>query len=163
MAFTALNSSEVASGEATRTELFTKIKDNFDDHESRLSDVEAFTASAQPFTFMIDGQGVVGDGKDYIRIPFGITVSGVKLFVKEAGLSGTVTVDVQRKVGAGAFASILSSTISSVYTDGDLFVVSASGIAISVIPAGSFLRLDIDAVQLGASGYDVIIEYTVTV
>jgi len=163
MVFDALTTNEIASGEPTKSEIFTKALGNFNDHESRISDLEAFAASAVPLVFNIVGQGVIGDGKDYIRVPYGITVSGVKLFIKKAGVSGTITVDVQRKVGAGAFSSILNSVVASPYTDGDLFVEPDSGIAIASIAAGAFLRIDIDSVQEGATGYDVIIEYEVTV
>lgn len=163
MAFTPLNSSEILAGEPTKQELFTTIKDDLDDHEARIADNEAFTTSTLPLVFEVQGQGEVIDGLAYIRVPFGISITGVKLFIFEAGSSGTLSVDVQRKTGAGSFASILAGNITAAYTSGDLFVVAASGVAISSIAAGSFLRLDIDALQLGVSGFQVLVEYTVNV
>lgn len=163
MAFTVINSSEIAAGEPTKQELFGKIKDNFDDHESRIGDTEAFTTATVPFIFEVVGQGRVVNGTTYIRVPFSITLTGIKLFVFKAGTSGTLTVDVQRKVGVGAFATVLSSAVSSAYTDGDLFVQADSGLAITSIPAGAFLRLDISSIQIGAEGFQVIVEYEVNI
>lgn len=40
MAFTALTSGQIASGEPVTADLWTKTKDNFDDHETRIGDLE---------------------------------------------------------------------------------------------------------------------------
>lgn len=163
MAFIALSTAEIQSGKATKQELFQKTKDNFDDHESRISDLEASATSTDPFVFTVQGMAPIQDELSIIRVPFGITVTGVKLFVWQAGNAGTVTVDVERKVGAGAWATILTSTIASAYTAGDYDLVNAAGISIPSIAAGSFLRLNIDSMQSGLSGFQVIIEYTVSI
>lgn len=163
MAFSAITAGQIASGQPTAQELFTKTKDNFDDHEARISDLEAFATTTNPLVFTVQGMAPIVDELSVMRVPYGILVTGVKLFVWQAGVSGTITVDVERKVGAGAWATILSSTIASAYTAGDYDLVNASGIAISNLTAGTFLRLNIDSMQVGTSGFQVIVEYTVNV
>lgn len=161
MAFVPLTSAQIVAGEATKQELFDLIKENFDDHESRIADVEAFTTSTIPFEFDVQGAPFPGDGQAFLRIPISITVTGVKVTSWIAGTAGTLTVDIERKVGAGAWATILNAPISTPYTDGDYNVESSSGIAIPSIAAGTFLRLNIDSMQDGMSGFTVQVEYTV--
>lgn len=163
MAYSAITAGQIASGQPTAQELFTKTKDNFIDHETRISDLEASATSTNPLVFTVQGMAPVVDELSIIRVPYGITVTGVKLFVWQAGVSGTVTVDVERKVGAGAWSTILTGTIASAFGAGDYDLVNAAGIAISALTAGTFLRLNIDSMQAGLSGFQVIVEYTVTV
>lgn len=160
MAFTVITSAEIAAGEPTKQDLFQTIKEDLDDHETRITATESFTVNTVPFKFDVQGPGQVSDGVSYIRIPYNITVTGVKLFVWKAGTSGTLTVDVERKVGAGSWSSILTTPVSAVYTSGDVFVQADSGLAITSIVAGGFLRLNIDAIQSGAQGFSVIVEYS---
>ena len=46
MAYESFNNSEIQSGRPTKQELFQKEKDNFDDHEDRISSLENSTATA---------------------------------------------------------------------------------------------------------------------
>ena len=49
MAYTAITSGEIASGEPTSTTVLTKVKDNFDNHETRIEALEAIAASHEQF------------------------------------------------------------------------------------------------------------------
>lgn len=162
MVFTPLNSTEVLPGKPTKSELFTKTKDNFNDHESRIADTEAATVNTVPFEMGIAGQPQVGDGMDYFRVPFPITVTGVKLVVWEAGTASTLSVDVQRKSGVGAFATILTGNVTAAFSAGDLSVSSAPGLSITSLAAGDFLRIDVDSVQHLMRGFTILVEYTVS-
>lgn len=163
MAFTTIPNAQIAAGEPTKQELFQLVKDNFDNHETRIANTEAFTTATIPFFFQILNSSLVGDGLAHIRLPVSITVSGVKVTVPQPGTAGTLTIDIERKVGAGAWSSILSSTISVVYTAGIPTVTADAGIAIPTIAAGSFLRLNVDSSQAGLKEALIEIEYTVTV
>lgn len=161
MSFATIVSSWISSGKPTKQELFQRIKDDLDDHESRLSDVEAATVNTQPLKFLVQGQGVVGDRKDLIKAPYAMTVTGLRIVMHNPGISGTLSVDVQRQAVAdvGSFATILSANATLAYNGGT--VSSSPSIAIPSIPAGAILRLDIDSVQVGAEDFDVEIEHTV--
>lgn len=161
MSFLTIVSSWITSGKPTKQELFQRIKDDLDDHESRLSDVEAATVNTQPLKFLAQGQDVVGDRRDLIRVPYAMTVTGVRIVMHVPGISGTLSVDVQRQAVAdvGSFATILSANATLAFNGGT--VSSSPSIAIASIPAGALLRLDIDSVQLGGQDFDVEIEHTV--
>jgi hypothetical protein len=159
MAFVVISNSQIAAGEPTAQDLFQAIKDDLDDHESRLSDVEAAATSTRPFIFEVVGPGTVGDGIAYLRVPYNMTVTGVKLSVPVGGTAGTISVDVQRY--SGGYASILTGNVTRAFNAGNPGTSSAPGVAISSIAAGTFLRLDQDAIQDGCQGYMVEIEHTI--
>jgi hypothetical protein len=161
MAFSTLTAAQIAPGEATKTELFVKIKDNFDDHESRISDVEAASTATIPLGFLIEDEGGVVDAAAYIRVPVNITITNVQLTVMEAGTSGTLEIDIQGKHGAGAFATILSSNITVGFGSGDFFTASAAGITDDEFSTGDFLRLDVKALQTNMVDAYVTIVYTI--
>ena len=48
MSYTAINSGEIESGKPVRADTQTKIKENFDDHESRILAVETGAATVYP-------------------------------------------------------------------------------------------------------------------
>ncbi|GEM_PF-3923322 len=50
MAFTPINSGEIDVGDALKKELFTKIKNDFDDHEERINNFEAGAVKIPIFT-----------------------------------------------------------------------------------------------------------------
>ena len=55
MAFITIPSSAIEVGRAIKKSLFTLIKDNFDDHESRLNLVEAGVEGVLPLVFNVNG------------------------------------------------------------------------------------------------------------
>lgn len=156
MAFTSLTSAEISAGEPTKQELFTKTKDNFDDHESRITSLETVTVLVSPIVFDVRGEGFDKDAVTYHRIENAVTATGFVLFMKEAGTAGTVEVDVQKKRGAGSFASILSSTVSVAFGSGD-FATAAGGLADTDFQVGDILRLDVKGIQTDSTGFEVII------
>jgi hypothetical protein len=162
MAYTTLTAAEIASGKPTKTELFTKIKNNEDDHESRLSDVETAATSTQPLQFQIVDEGAVSDAVAYIRVPYNVTISSVKVKVFNAGTAGTLDVDVQGKHGAGAFATILSGgNVTVGFGSGSFFEATSAGIADDEFDTGDILRLDLDGIQTNMIGAVVSIIHTI--
>jgi len=160
MAFTPINSSLIAAGKPTRQELFTLTKDNFDDHETRITSLEGSIGQSQPIDFAITGevsQGYVQNALLHHRVHQNMTVLGVRLMTMDAGSAGTIEVDVKYKRGANPFASILSATITQAFGAGD-YAVSSGTIAVPDLLLGDILRLDVLSVQTGAREVHVYIE-----
>lgn len=160
MAFTAITDAEIEVGEPTTKPLFEKIQDNFDDHETRIGATETGLTARPPIEFGVFGilqTSFAKDGILYYRVPIALTITGVRLFVVNAGTSGTVTVDVEYKRGAGAWSSILTTEISSDFTDGDLHV-EAGTLSFTSLQAGDFLRLNVDSVQVNMEDFSVYVE-----
>jgi hypothetical protein len=159
MAFTAITPAEVTSGEPVTTTTGNLTRTNFDDHETRISDLEAGSASTVPFVFHVVGDGRIRDALSKLRVPFNITVTGVVLRVWDAGTAGTIEVDVQADLGSG-YGTILSSNVTLAFGAGDDAEASAAGLVTTDIDAGDTIRLDVKARQTDTSGYSVYVFYT---
>lgn len=164
MAYTSLDTTTLVSGKPVKNEVMQLIKTNEDDLNSRLADTEAATVTTIPFKFVVTGPGLNEDELLFLRLPFNITVTDVKLVIPKAGSSGGVEIDVQRRTSGGSWSSILSSTITVLSSAGDYTVQGAAGLTITDIDAGLFVRLDQKTTQVGLQdGYQVEIEYTIRV
>lgn len=164
MPFTTINSTEIDVGQPTKQELFTKIKDNFDDHEDRIGDIEAATLTTTPIQFIVKGlywQFGAANGVAYIRAAYNLTLTGGRIFVVDAGSSGTVEIDVQKKSGGGAFASVFSTRPTVAFGAGDYAVSSNGVIGTASVLAGDILRLDIVGVQTGNEEFHVYLPHNV--
>lgn len=166
MAFTALDSADLAAGKPVKQELTTLIKTNFDDHESRLSAVESGTGlTAQPFVFALLGAhwlpGAAQTAVAVIRAPYALTLTDVKLFIGQVGSAGTLQIDIQKKSGGGAYATVFSTKPSSVYTDGALYTSTNAVLSVTSVANGDFLRLDLTTVMTGCQEAYVYVYHTV--
>lgn len=166
MAYSAFNSSEIAAGQPVKQELWQKVKDNFDDHETRISSLEAGTATTTaPLEFAVLGAhylpGPAQTQVAVMRIPFAITLTDVKLFVVDAGSSGTLQVDIQKKSGGGAFATIFSTKPSVAFGAGNLSTSTNAALSVTSVANGDFLRLDLTTVMTGCDEFYVYVYYTV--
>lgn len=160
MSFSTLASALIAAGKAVKQEIFTTIKGDLDDHESRLITAEAAIGRLPPISFNVVGalnSPLTMDGALVYRVEANLRVTAARLLIKTAGASGSVTVDVEYKRGAGSWTSILASTISASYTLGDLALVSGT-LSIQDFMAGDLLRLNIDAVQDNMQDFSVYLE-----
>lgn len=168
MAFTALNSSEVAAGEPTKQELFNKIRLNFDDHESRLLTVEGATNAYLSIDFGVQGEyGVLGTQTNisgYIRIPFNLTILSGRLLIEQAGSAGTTEVDMLFKRGVSAFSSLFTTRPSVAFSAGSN-ALSTNGVLDATkvnLLAGDIIRCDLTASQTGGKGFVAILEFEKT-
>jgi hypothetical protein len=160
MSFSPIDSATIAAGQPVKQELLATVKDDFDDHESRLSVVEAAIGRLPPIEFAVLGVLVAPlaiDGVLAYRVEANMTITAARLFVKTAGSSGSVTVDVEYKRGGGAWTSILSAPVSAAFGAGDYAVVSGT-LTFQNMVAGDLLRLNIDAVQSGMEDFTVYLE-----
>lgn len=165
MAFIAITTSEINPGEPVAGTTQTKIKDNFDDHESRMTSLESGSATIYPpIIFRVNGfyadDGVlVGILKDTIN--FNLEIQGVFLIIDEAGISGTTELDILYKRGAGSYTSIFTTKPSVAFGAGN-DAISSNAVLHStnkLLQAGDFIRLDTTAVQLDGKSFTVRIDY----
>lgn len=160
MAYDAITSAQIAAGEAVKQELLEKVKGNDADHESRLLVVEAALGRLPPIAFDVVGTlsaPLALDGALAYRVEADLTVTACRLFVKLAGTSGSVTVDVEYKRGGAAWTSILSAPISAAYGTGDYYTTSGT-LTFQDFEAGDLIRLNIDAVQDEMEDFAVYLE-----
>jgi len=162
MAFEVIDPTEIEAGDPVKQELWSKTKNSLDDLNTRVSDVETSSASNTPMGFIINSEGFVADNLAAFRVPFNITITGIRLDVNEAGTAGTTSIDVLSNQ-SGTFATVLSGNITLAFGAGDLAGANEPGLVVTDIDAGKFIRLDIDAIQTDANGYTVCISYDVRV
>lgn len=161
MAFASITTAEVQPGEPTKSELFTKVKDNDDDLNDRLTVVEAFSAQRLPIEFAIRGQALVVDQADIFRFNFNVTVLSARIFLVESGTSGTLEVDIEKSTdGGGSFSSIFATKPSVSFGDGDYFL-STNQVFLSsptIFDTGDFMRLNLDSVITDSRFFKVLVE-----
>lgn len=114
-----------------------------------------------PIEFAVLGtlNGITGAAALVYRVPRAFTVTAVRALVKTAGSAGNLVVDVKKKTGAGAFATILSSTISVAYTAGS-YAVGSGTVSTTSLAEGDILSLDITSVQTNMVDFSVYVEVT---
>lgn len=166
MAYSAITTGEIAVGEPTKNSLFTKIKDNFIDHESRISTLEGSGFGFRPLEFHLtkaaydDYVAASATYYGFLRVNFDITLSAIRMLYLKAGGSGTQTHDVLYKRGASAFATVLTSPISVAF--GSTLYSSTSGtLAVTSLLAGDILALNVSAAQTGDWQFLTELEFTV--
>lgn len=167
MAFTTITTAEVAVGEPVRNDTQTKIKDNFDNHETRIIAVESGNTTVYPpIIFRVNGSynQLLTPGTNILRttMNFNLTVTGARLLIDNAGVSGTTEIDLLYKRGAGAWTSILTTKPSLTSASGSNSistntVLNSGQVALQ---AGDLLRLDITSSQdATATNFMVRVDY----
>lgn len=165
MAFTVITSGEIASAEPVTESMLTKVKDNFDDHESRLQDVEAFTSGSDCIILRVNGPySLYGALNSVLKTTtsFSATITAARILIDTAGASGTTEIDIKRKRGVGAYETIFSTKPSVGFAAGN-DALSSNAVVDGTkddIEAGDILRLDQTSVQVGGVGYLVRLDFT---
>lgn len=120
MAFTSISSSLIQVGKALKKELFDTIKDNFDDHESRINGIELGANKVEVFNFEVMGfiNNYTSTELTQIgthRATSDFTLIEVKLTLMNAAsgststTSGVLSIDLQKSDDNGAtWATVLS-------------------------------------------------------
>jgi hypothetical protein len=165
MAFTAITTAQIQVGEPTAKELFQKMKDNFDDHESRIVSTENSINAILVIEF--NGAGpysLKGPQNEvmFTRISNNITVQGARLIAQTAGTAGSVEIDIKYKRGAGSWTTIFSTRPSVAFGAGDYALSTNAVLGVTSLLAGDLVRLDITAVQTVGVGFDFNLEYVYT-
>jgi hypothetical protein len=153
MPFSSITASQILPGKAAKAELFSKIKDNLDDHETRLLTVEAGIAAIEIFNFDVvnASSGVTMTGMIHHEALFDFTVTKVKVQIFEKGSisSGTLEIDIKKNStldDTGMTSILTTKPIIDFSTDPDytedIGVLNASE---QDVLEGEFLRLDVTA------------------
>ncbi len=161
MPFTVITSGEIASGKPVASTTQTKIKDNFDDHETRIETLEGGTSIFPPLIFRANGRPMVVENFLKTTTNFSFSVTGARLLVDKAGSAGTLQIDILRKRGAGVYETLFTTKPSVVYTAGDDALSSNAILDVTKVDilAGDILRLDITSIQTGGKNFVVRVDY----
>lgn len=115
MAFSTISSLVIAVGSAIKKELWDKVKDNFDDHESRLNAVEtnASKISIWEDVFINGSQFSTGTNIDYYEATTVFTITNANFRIFTVGSNtGFLEVDIKRSTtdnDDGSFVSIFTT------------------------------------------------------
>lgn len=167
MAFVTIDPVLIEVGEPTRKELFQTIKDDLDDHESRISTAENSVNVSKEITFPIVGNYAFNGPKTaaaYYKLISDITVQAVKIHQFKAYTSGTTEFDVLYKRGVGAFTTIFTSRPTVTSANGDFYTSNNGIISTTDLLVNDIIRLDITSTQTGGfetHSITVTIEYEV--
>jgi hypothetical protein len=164
MAFVTIPSTIIESGDPVTQELFnTYIKNDLDDHETRLVSLEGGSAVAYvPFYWTVKGYLTTLTDCGFIRVPFDITLLAARLLTQVAGSGSSTEVDIEYKRGAGAWTSVFS-TKPSVSSTSDYTLSVNAVLSTTAILSGDLLRMNITAVQSGdPKGLLTVLEFEKT-
>lgn len=170
MAYIEISSAEIVTGKPVSNNTQTKIKDNFIAHETRITSLEGGSAVVYPPIIMRVG-GIVSDlsvsdrtGILKTTMNFNLSLTGVRLLVDRAGVSGTMEIDLLYSRAGGAYTSVLSTKPTVVYSAGNDAISSDAVLNPSQVDlqAGDILRLDITSVQSMNKNIMVRIDFTKT-
>lgn len=172
MTFTPITTQEIKTGEPVSNQTMNKIKENLESLDSRASSLEGGGSMVYP-PVILRVNGPYGEPGD-LQIPangilkttlnFNLTITGARLIVDKAGISGTTEIDIKYKRGAGAWTSIFTTKPSLTYTAGDDSTSTNAALNLSeiLLQAGDLVRLDILSAQHRAIGMMVRLDYIKT-
>lgn len=172
MSFQTITTAEITTGEPVKNTTQTKIKDNFDNLDTRVTSLEGGGNTVYP-PIVMRVNGYYGESGE-LTIPatgflkttmnFNLTLTGVRILIDNAGISGITEIDLKYKRGAGAYTSIFTTKPSVSYSAGNDSISTNAVLNPSEVylQAGDILRLDITTVQARANGLTIRIDYSKT-
>lgn len=150
--FSSISYLAISVGAAIKKELLDKVKNNFDDHESRLNTIEtvARKVSVWEDLFLNGSQFSTNTGIDYYEatLAFTITSASFRIYTV-AGHSGFLEIDIKKSTtdnANGSFASIFTTKPKIDYTtaiDDDETTNQVFDVGQINIAIGDRLRFDI--------------------
>jgi hypothetical protein len=160
MAYTELPLAIIAVGKAIKREIFTTIRSDLIDHETRITDLSLNTAPIEIWnnTVLNASSASTMTGLDYYRAITSFTISRVEIEIFQKGLvtSGVLSIDVEKgnTMDAGSMTSVLSVQPSIDFATASDYAISTGTLNVSnqTVTAGQFLRLDVTslpAISLG--------------
>lgn len=167
MPFTTITTQEIAVGESVSNATQTKIKENFDNLDSRLTTVEGGGNTVYPpIIFRCNGNPAL------LAIPFtnflkttcnfNLTVTGVRILIDTAGSAGSTEIDIKFSRSGGAYTSIFSTKPSLSYTAGNDSTSSNAVLNPTYVDlqTGDIIRLDITSAQTASKNFIVRLDFT---
>jgi phosphoglucomutase len=152
MAFNSILSAAIQVGKAIKKELWDTVKDNFDDHESRLNLIETNTQKVPVFEFLVlnSASFQTATGLNYFEATTSFTLTEAYIRIFEVGsLTGDFEIDIKKSttdLDSGSFVSVFTTKpkvdldTASDYDASTNQVFDNGQITIS---PGDYLRLDI--------------------
>jgi hypothetical protein len=159
MSFVAIDANEIEVGDALKKELFDKIKDNSDDHETRIADLETGAKRIPVFKYLLINAAAASTltGLNYYIADEDFTLVNAYIGIFEKGaLTGAIEIDVKKSttnMDSASFATVFTTkpkiTLASAsdYDKSTNQVFDNGQISIS---AGNILRLDVTQMPGGA-------------
>ena len=160
MAFTTIPSSWLLVGEAIKKRLFTRIKDNLDDHETRINAVEQGVNKVVIFDFEVIGYISNYSAADLIGIgtylaPQDMIITEVKIILLNSSTTSTVSssagslsIDLQRSTDGGA---TWSSVLVSRPTIGDGYYLSGAASTLVSFNTGGEILLQNQLIRVNVT------------
>lgn len=169
MAFTSLTTQEISTGEPVTNSTMTKVKDNFDNLNTRTTSLEGGSNTIYPPILMrVNGNAaklsLPYTGFLKTTMNFNITITGVRIITDIAGSSGSTEIDLKFKRGANPYTSIFTSLPTVSHSVGN-DAASVNGVLNPTyvdLQTGDILRLDITGVQTAGKNFIVRIDYVKT-
>lgn len=161
--FSSISSSLIVAGEPVKQELWTKTKDNFDDHESRISSLETTSLVFKPIDFYISGHYYIygaQTGVLFEKLTYDIEIQSTNLILLSTGTAGNLEVDLLFKRGANPFVSVYA-TKPILANTALQFDINTGVLSTTTLLAGDVLRLDITQAMTNNTGFMLQLEYGV--
>jgi hypothetical protein len=152
MSFITIPSAWILVGEAIKKQLFTRIKDNLDNHETRINAVEAGINKVDIFNFEVTGYifnytalELIGIGT--YKAPQDMIITEVKIAILNSASSpytssssGSTKIDLERSINGGA---TWSTVLIGQPTVGDgYYLAGETSTIVSFITGGEILLQD---------------------
>lgn len=157
MAFDTINSNQIEIGDPVTKELWDKVKGNFDDHETRISQLETVGQKVIVFDFPLLNTIQAGSltGLTLWRSPFNFTLTEARIVVYDInGNSGTLELDVKKLISPSlnTFSSVFTTKPSVSFPTVANYTQSSNAVfdnALKDIITNDYLRLDITSLPSG--------------
>jgi hypothetical protein len=166
MAFTTISNTLIQVGKALKREIFTTVKDNFDDHESRINNVESFGNRVEIYNneILLGSSFSTLTGLGYFKATSDFTLSSCEIQIFETGSisTGTLEIDIKKNTSPDntGMASVFSIRPSIDFSGASDFDVSSNQVfnpASDDIEIGDFLRLDVTSLPVGLAKFRLIL------
>jgi len=163
MAFSSIPSALINVGKAVKKEIFTYIKDNFDDHESRINSLEGGSSGIVIFDEIVVNAASLFDGGsitglDYYRASSNFSLLTAIVYIFEVGtITGTLEIDFQKSSSADftSSVSVFTTKPSVNYSTASDYDESSNAVfdsGVQDISTGDYLRFDITQLPTGYVG-----------
>jgi hypothetical protein len=158
MAFSTISSAVIAVGQAIKAELWGKVKDNFDDHETRINNIESSSSKIPIIKFYVlnGSEFATGTGLFYWESNDNFTITSAYVQIFEKGsLTGTFEVDIKKSttdLDSLSFTTVFTTKPSLAYASIANYAKSTNQVfdptKVSMV-VGNYLRFDITQMPVG--------------
>ena len=164
MSFLTIPSTLIEVGKAVKKEIFSLVKGNLDDHEERLSNVEAVGTAVEILNndVIISNPSNTFTGMSYFKAPFDFTLSAcsIQIFEKGGITSGELEVDILKNTSPDDTGmTTVFTTKPNIDFDTATDYEEDSGVfsGTGQVNEGDILRFDITSIPQGYSRFRIVL------